>query len=294
MAVATNKRRYEEIEECNTLHVIGIRADPTFLRSEEFKAIYLRSQCGCCGSENHALLGIKAQLQTRSGKVQYEYQCPVADYEDINTIDRKRPENEINISYWLDSTKYAMECQFSPTMAKKKFKELGRSVTADYETVMQRFQDQVLEICQDNRSYKFEQKRQRKEMLQKEKELLFQDTFLTTPCRICGTEDHKVLKQTRGGYEYEGPSALAGTYQMVKNSPLGHRLQICPEKFAAYCGYNPLEVNKRMESVSRQQKYRMGERLTDFQKAALTLCKWNSDTSSPANTRRDSFITNRG
>ena len=37
MAVATNKRRYEEIEECNTLHVIGIRADPTFLRSVEFK-----------------------------------------------------------------------------------------------------------------------------------------------------------------------------------------------------------------------------------------------------------------
>ena len=275
MATTTNKRRFEELFECNTLHIRGIKADAEFLRSEEFESLYLRAPCSCCGSKRHSLLRIKTQLTTRSGRLQYEYQCPVAGYEEIDRIDRHRPINEIRISYWLDSNKYARECQYNTQIARSKFKELNNSITSDYEVVMTRFKEQVLEICEDTREVQMEEKKQRRESLQKESKLIFKDIFLTKPCKICGSEEHEALTNKEGtesGYDYACPSAMAASYDNVRGRSIANRLRICPIKFALSCNNDPTVVVAAYGKVAEQQTTRMGEKLSRFLKSTLAEC----------------------
>jgi len=287
-----NKRRFEELEDCNTLHVKGIKADADYLKSEDFKTLYLSTPCNCCGSKRHSLLGIKNKLQTRNGRIQYEYCCPVASYEDIDRIDKQNPNNELTISFWLDSEKYANECQFSPSIARSKFKELENSITATYEVIMDRFKDQVIEVCQENTGARIEQKRQRREILQKEKELMFTDIFLMRPCRICGGEDHAVLQNIwrlngERTYNYECPSAMANDYETVRHRKLGCRLQICPRKFAKACGGDKLKVMERHLGVVEQQGARMKD-ITSFLTTALLHCDEETRGSNQRTKRRTS------
>ena len=275
MATATNKRRFEDLLECNTLHIRGTKADPEFLRTAEFETLYLRTPCSCCGSKRHSLLRVRTQLTTRSGRLQYEYQCPVAGYEDIEKIDRHRPTNQITISYWLDSSKYAKECQYNTKIAFSKFQELANSLTSDYEVVMTRFKSQVLEICEENIDTMVEEKKQRRETLQKEGELIFKDTFLMKPCKICGSEEHEVLLAkagTRSGYDYKCPVALASSYDSVKGRSVANRLRICPIKFAAKCHNDPKSVIKAYGRVAEQQKTRMKGNLSKFLDSILKEC----------------------
>ena len=275
MATTTNKRRFEELLECNTLHIRGIKADAEFLRSEEFESLYLRGPCSCCGSKRHSLLRIKTQLTTRSGRLQYEYQCPVASYEDIDKIDRNKPMNEIRISYWLDSNKYARECQYNKTIAQSKFKELANSLTSGYEVVMTRFKEQVLEICEETREVRVEEKKQKRESLQQESKLIFRDIFLTKPCKICGSEEHEVLinkEGTESGYDYRCPAAMAASYDNVRGRSISNRLRICPIKFALACNNDPTVVMTAYRKVAEQQTARMGEKLSRFLKSTLAEC----------------------
>ena len=286
MATAVNRRRFEELQDCNTLHVKGIRADPEYLNSEEFKVLYLEIPCNCCGSKRHSLLGIRNQLRTRNSRIQYEYTCPVASYEDIDRIDKRHPNNELTISFWLDSGKYANECHFSPTIARNKFRELENSITAGYEVIMNRFKEHVIEVCQENMDVRVEEKRRRKETLQKEKELIFLDIFFSKPCRICGMDDHSVLLtiiQANGKirYNYECPSALANDYEEVKNRTLRYRLQICPIKFARACGNDRKVVNTKYAQMIKQQSEWMKNKANSFLEIALQNC--NDD---PLSTRK--------
>ena len=277
MTTAVNKRRFEELEDCNSLHVKGVRADQEFLQSEEFKTLYLTNPCNCCGSTKHSLLGIKNQLRTRTNRIQYEYTCPVASYEDIDKIDKKYPNNRLTISFWLDSENYAIECQYSPTIARSKFMELENSITAGYEVIMERFKSLVIEVCQDNMEIRLENKKRRRETLEKERELMFIDTFLTRPCRICGGVDHSVLRAsvTTSGeirYIYECPSALADDYETVKHRTIRCRLQICPIKFAQACNGERTRVIESYTKVEKQQGEWMKGKVTTFLEIALQHC----------------------
>jgi len=277
MVKTVNKRRFEELEDCNTLHVKGIRADPNYLKSEEFKNVYLKSPCNCCGSKGHSLLGIKNQLKTRNNRIQYEYTCPVAGHEDIDRIDKRYPSNELTISFWLDSEKYANECQFSPTIARGKFKELEDSITAGYEVIMNRFKDNVIEVCQENTELRMETKRRKRETLNREKDLLFRDIFLTKPCRICGEKEHSVLQTfiSDGGvtqYKYECPSALTDDYEAVKHKTIRCRLQICPIRYARACGYDKKKVFESHKRVVEQQGDWMKGKASWFLETALAYC----------------------
>ena len=272
MATTTNKRRFEDLLECNTLHVKGTKADPEFLKSEQFEILYLRSPCSCCGSKEHSLLRIKSQLRTRSGRLQYEYQCPVAGFEDIEMVDKHRPENQIKISYWLDSGKYASECCYNTTIALNKFKELSNSLTSEYEVVMNRFKAQVLEICEENMDYMVERKKLRREILRNENTLIFKDTFLVKPCKICGSDDHVVLGRQEGtitGFDYTCPLALAPSYDSVKGRSVANRLKICPIKLAALHNNDPTKIIQAYEKVVEQQNTMIGERLSKFLKSTL-------------------------
>ena len=140
-----------------------------FSKSDIFKTKYLGRPCVCCGSSQHSLLKVKTQLRTRSGRTIYEYNCPVAGHEEIHKVDKKRPAAEVSISYWLDSERYAQQCQFNTATAKIKFQELNNAVTAGYEVVMERFKKQVLEVYQQDREVRSAEKRRMSDLLRQEK-----------------------------------------------------------------------------------------------------------------------------
>ena len=231
-----------------------------FSKSDIFKTKYLGRPCVCCGSPQHGLLQAKTQLRTRSGRTIYEYSCPVAGHEEIHKVDKKRPAAEVTISCWLDSERYAQECQYNAASARVKFQELENAVTADYEVVMERFKKQVLEICQQDREIRSAEKRRMSDLLRQERYLMFKNTFLIRPCGLCGAEEHEVLEGVEDEmgimrYKYSCPSALHEDYEAIKRSPMKSVLSICPRKFARSHLYDGIEIAR---AISRMRKHREG------------------------------------
>jgi len=185
------------------------------------------------------------------------------------------------ISYWLDSVRYAQQCQFSATIARTKFKELEKAATSEYEAVMERFKKQVLEICQRDREIRSAEKRKLNDLFRQEKHLIFKDTFLTRPCGLCGSEEHQVLEQVEeengeARFKYSCPSAHHEDYERIKRSPRKSVLSICPRKFARACSYNEEEMTN---AISRLIRYRDGGMLSTelemFETEARGQCKQN-------------------
>jgi ribosome recycling factor len=85
--------------------------------------------------------------------------------------------------------KYAEDCNFNEEVAKYSLYELKTCRLPVYpEVILARFEDKVLNICKEETERLMEEnKAARREG--------FVRVFLTRPCRICGSEDHHMLRE---------------------------------------------------------------------------------------------------
>ena len=113
--------------------------------SDDFQTKILSGKCDCCGSEEHSLLRGKERTRTRSGKVTYEYWCPVAITSDLHTVKRKGA--IINVTYYLTSDGYAKECQFDEGKALERLPSSCKSEKGKIFPVADAFINDVRRLC---------------------------------------------------------------------------------------------------------------------------------------------------
>ena len=131
-----------------------VRQPEGYTHSEQFKESFLRRPCPCCGSIKHSLLVVKELSRTRSGKIEFEYSCPVVEAESFSAISPYHPKDEINISFRFSTKKYAEMIKYDERVLMERFSELYESAAAKWfgeseDTVghLDRVWNEILDMC---------------------------------------------------------------------------------------------------------------------------------------------------
>ena len=137
-----------------TTPVRYVKLGESFTRSEEFKKEFIAGRCRCCGSREHSLLRVGNPSRTRNGRTTYEYSCPVARHEDLNSRNRYYPLDELNINFQFDTLLYAQQIEFNTETLREKFVELYSSDDAKLSGCtpvtqghLNRIWNELLDIC---------------------------------------------------------------------------------------------------------------------------------------------------
>jgi hypothetical protein len=158
------------------------------------------------------------------------------------------PDDQLRISFNIDAYKYAEDCNFNKEVAEYLLHELKTCRSPVYpELILTRFVDKVLNICME------ETERLREESKAARREG-FVRVFLTRPCRICGSEDHHMLReeQQEDGTitkHFNCPIAAYSDEDLQRGLPGTKMYKICPIKLAEISGYSHEGVNDNLTRI---------------------------------------------
>jgi hypothetical protein len=215
-----------------------------FTNTESFKQEYLEGKCKGCGSRSHSLLE-RIRSRTRSDIGTFKYTCPRVKYADPM---EPGTGDQIRISFNIDAQKYAEDCNFNKEVAQCLLPELDTCRSPTYSPViLTRFKDRVLNICQMETDRLIEEsKAARREG--------FVRVFLTKPCRLCGSEDHHMLREVEqedGSVtkHFNCPIAAYSDEDLLRGLPGTKIYRICPAKLAEISGFSHEGVNGNLNKI---------------------------------------------
>ena len=120
-----------------------------FTKSEEFRDEFLESPCLGCGRE-HSLLTVGNTPRTRSGRTIYRYNCPVVEYENLYIPDHRHPRDELTITYYIVSERYASIHGYDEDEAISKIPCLYRGKIPEPPWYLDSFISEVKRICRNH------------------------------------------------------------------------------------------------------------------------------------------------
>jgi hypothetical protein len=216
-----------------------------YLSSWKFESEYLNPRCTGCGSSKHGLLAIDLP-KTRQGKKIITYLCPMVEHIDPMEINPAYPKDQVQISFHLDVEKYAERCRYNEEIASGTLTNLNYSYMSNYPRIILEFETHVLNLC------KRETARFRGERAA-ESRRVFEETFLSAPCKICGSNEHSMYREEiRGSNQrryYACPIAYYSDEALQNGLPGTRVFRICPAKLAQECGYVEEALNEHLSVI---------------------------------------------
>jgi len=131
------------------LRVRHVRQPLNFTKTEEFRVEFLGSPCLGCGKE-HSLMTIESSPRTRSGRSIYQYNCPVVEYDDLYVRNPRYPDDEITITYYIISERYAAIHGYNEDEALSKISCLYKGRIPEPPWYMDSFIGEVKRICRNH------------------------------------------------------------------------------------------------------------------------------------------------
>ena len=204
-----------------------------YLSSWKFESEYLNPRCVGCGSSKHGLLSIDLP-KTRQGKKTITYTCPMIEYLDPMETNPVYPNDQVQISFHLDVEKYAERCRYNEEIASGTLTNLNYSYMSNYPRMILEFETHVLSLC------KRETARLKGERAT-EARIVFEETFLSAPCKICGSNEHSMYREEildgNRSRCYACPIAYYSDEALQNGLPGTRVFRICPAKLAQASGY---------------------------------------------------------
>jgi hypothetical protein len=227
----------------------------------------LRPNCIGCGSTTHGLLELKMRKKTRNGYPIYKYLCPVLEHEYLYALGENNIKGNINIVFRLCVNKYTERYEHDEEEIEERFLDLDKSVTGSCE-IIERFKRGVRNRCRIIAA-------QRQAIRRKEHRDIYIQTFLSEPCRMCGQEDHPMLREDEHGKsDYLCPIAYHTEWEETKKNHPQEIYRICPAKFAEKCNYYQMDViSAYTKLIDRRKDCPQREQLSDLQLEVLQICE---------------------
>jgi len=156
------------------------------------------------------------------------------------------PNDQVQISFHLDVEKYAERCQYNEEIASGTLTNLNYSYMSNYPRMILEFETHVLSLC------KRETARLKGERAT-EARIIFEETFLSAPCKICGSNEHcmyreEILDGNRRRC-YACPIAYYSDEVLQNGLPGTRVFRICPAKLAEASGYVEEALNDHLSVI---------------------------------------------
>jgi len=242
--------------------IINIRPN----NQQEAKNRCLSKPCSGCGSINHSLLDVTSQGRTRSGRVVYNYKCPIVQVDNLYDIHARNSENEVTISFYLSTKKCIEQCGNNITMMEQVIQDLDNSIIGETDMIG-KFKEILTHHCE---------KRKQQQTIQ---DNLLYDNLLSTPCALCAQTDHTMLleKISRGRgkrLEYNCPIAFHSDWESTHRQQRDDIYRVCPFKLAKKCNYYQMEVIRVYTNMVANNHDRvMTTNLREVQLESLKICE---------------------
>jgi hypothetical protein len=158
------------------------------------------------------------------------------------------PNDQIKISFNIDTHKYAEDCNFNSEIAEQRFPELETCQSPAYPaTIRSRFKSRVLSICREKTEQLIEE---RKKAVREG----FVRVFLTKPCSLCGSEDHHMLREEEQEdgirtKHYNCPIAANSDEDLQRGLPGTKIYRISSERLAEVSGFSHEGVNENLNRL---------------------------------------------
>ena len=242
--------------------IINIRPN----NQQEAKDRCLSTPCSGCGSTNHSLLEVTSHGRTRSGKIVYNYKCPMVQVDNLYDIHARNSENEVTISFYLSTKKCIEQCGNNITRMEQVIQDLDNSIVGESD-IIGKFKEILIHQC--------ERLKQRQTI----QDNLLYDSLLSTPCSLCAQTDHTMLveKMSRGRgkrLEYNCPIAYHSDWELTHRQQPSDIYRVCPSKLAKRCNYYQMEVIRVYTNmVSNNHDRVMTTSLHEVQLESLRICE---------------------
>ena len=263
----TTEFDYENAERHLAITVRVVNQPESFVTSKEFEKMCLRPNCIGCGATTHGLLELKMRKKTRNGYPIYKYLCPVLEHEYLYALGENTVRGNLNIVFRLCVNKYAGRYEHDEEEIEERFLDLDNSITGSCE-ILGRFKNGVRNRCQIIAA-------QRQAMRRKEHRDVYIQTFLSSPCRICGQNDHSMLEENeQGKSDYLCPIAYHTNWEETERNLPQEVYRICPEKFAERWNYYQMDlISAYTKLFDHRKEFPQKEQLSNLQLEALEICE---------------------
>ena len=217
-----------------------------YLSSWKFEREYLNPRCVGCGSSKHGLLSIDFP-KTRQGKKNITYSCPMVEYVDPMENNPMYPKDQVKISFHLGVERYAERCRYNEEIAVGTLTNLNYSYMSNYPRMIRDFETHVLALCRSETARSIGERAA-------EARRMFIETFLSAPCKICGSDDHPMYREepledgTRRRY-YACPIAYYSDEALQNGLPGTQVFRMCPVKLAQASGYVEEALNANLNNI---------------------------------------------
>ena len=217
-----------------------------YLSSWKFEREYLNPRCVGCGSSKHGLLSIDFP-KTRQGKKNITYSCPMVEYVDPMENNPMYPKDQVKISFHLGVERYAERCRYNEEIAVGTLTNLNYSYMSNYPRMIRDFETHVLALCRSETARSIGERAA-------EARRMFIETFLSAPCKICGSDDHPMYREepledgTRRRY-YACPIAYYSDEALQNGLPGTQVFRMCPVKLAQASGYVEEALNAILNNI---------------------------------------------
>ena len=242
--------------------IINIRPN----NQQEAKDRCLLTPCSGCGSTNHSLLEIMSQGRTRSGRIVYNYKCPLVQVDNLYNIHARNSEDEITISFYLSTKKCIEQCGNNIIRMERIIQELDNSIVGESD-IIGKFKEILIHHCE---------KLKRQQAVQ---DNLLYDSLLSSPCALCAQTDHTMLiektSRSRGKrLEYNCPIAYYSDWESTHRQQSSEIYRVCPSKLAKSCNYYQMEVIRVYTNmVTNNQNRATITNLREVQLESLKICE---------------------
>jgi hypothetical protein len=183
-----------------------------------------------------------------------------------------------NESSSLSTNSYSNPVQPQRTHPKVKFEYVNNVQSLDdSEDLVREYTNMVLASSETENQTDNDDNRSQSDKIES-----FKRTFMTPPCRLCGSLNHVMLRNetppnsTRQYTEYECPVAYCEKWSDARRSPIKNlKYQVCPIKFARFCKFDSYKVMEALNNYSKNGsgRFKKPQELNALKSAILQNCK---------------------